>query len=1184
LTCTNCGTENEAARKFCMECGSPLAANCPACGAPNDPRAKFCGECGTPFGSQQPATTAGRPPSAVADQPVAERRLVSILFADLVGFTTLSENRDAEEIRDLLTRYFDTCRRLIGLYGGTIEKFIGDAVMAVWGAPTATEDDAERAVRAGLDLVQAVTDLGEEVGAPDLQARAGVLTGEAAVNLRAQGQGMVAGDLVNTASRIQSAAPPGGVFVGDVTRRATEAAIVYEDAGVFELKGKAEPVPLWRALRVVAGARGGLKSAGLEAPFVGRDRELRTVKELFFASAEDGKSHLASIIGTAGIGKSRLAWEFYKYFDGLPQLTYYHRGRCLAYGEGVAYWALAEMVKMRARIAEVEDPASAVAKLHASVEEHVPDPDERRWVEPRLAHLIGLEERTAADREDLFAAWRLFFERLAEKDPTVMVFEDMQWADAALVDFIEYLLEWSRNHPIFVLTLTRPEFLERRPTWGVGKRNFTSLYLEPLPREAMEELLTGLVPGLPGDLIAQILTRAEGIPLYAVETVRMLLDKGMLAEEGAVYRPTGTISSLAVPETLQALIAARLDGLAPQERLLIQDAAVLGKSFFKKGLASLSGIGESDLEPLLTSLVRKEILSQQADARSPEHGQYGFLQDLVKKVAYDTLSKRERKAKHLAAAAFIEEGWGGEEEEVVEVVAAHYLQAYGADPSAPDAPEIKSKAGDMLGRAGERAASLAAAEEALRYFEQALELADEPLLQAELHERASRTAWAAGRTGDARRHAEQAMATFDSIGLSHPAARVLARLGQIDQQAGHIDQAVERMERAYEVLSADEPDEVLATLAAQIARLLYFRGRHEAAAERIELALDLAETLRLPEVLAHGLNTKGLLLQVRGRFEETAALLEKALEVALAHDLTEAADRTYVNLGALASYQDRNLDAANFAKAGLELARRVGDRPAELRALANSAAAHAAMGRWEEAASRVNEILGTEDLASLGGVLVELLTFGPVLAHQDDLAGARRMLALLPAGGSSEDVQTRMVYRAQEAPVLRAEGRIQEALAAATDAWSARSELGLTQDVKEGLVVAIEISLDLGDLDRAEELLGAVEALRPGELTPFLQANGARLGARLTAARGDQEQPDSGFRAAAGIFRDLPAFFWLGVTLLEHGEWLTGVARTEEARPPLAEAREIFERLKALPWLDRLARVESASVVTGTSV
>ena len=321
--------------------------------------------------------------------PAAERKLVSVLFADLVGFTSLSEQRDSEDTREILSRYFDTCRRLIELYGGTVEKFIGDAVMAVWGTPTATEDDAERAVRAALDLVAAVSALGDEVGTPELRARAGVLTGEAAVTLGAEGEGMVAGDLVNTASRIQSLAEPGTVLVGEATRRATEQTIAYEDAGSHELKGKVSLTPLWRALRVVSGARGSLKSAGLEAPFVGRDRELRQIKDLFHACADEAKAHLVSITGIAGIGKSRLGWEFYKYFDGIAQITYWHRGRCLSYGEGVTYWALADMVRMRARIAEDEEPGSALGKLAAVVEEHISDAEERRFVEPRLAHLLG---------------------------------------------------------------------------------------------------------------------------------------------------------------------------------------------------------------------------------------------------------------------------------------------------------------------------------------------------------------------------------------------------------------------------------------------------------------------------------------------------------------------------------------------------------------------------------------------------------------------------------------------------------------------------------------------------------------------------------------------------------------------------------------------------------------------------
>src|SRR4051794_16235376 len=503
--CSACGTEFRPGRRFCGECGRPLGVACAACGAELSPSDKFCGECGTPVaaGGSRPAPAA----TAMAEAKVAERRLVSILFADLVGFTTLSEHRDPEEVRELLSRYFDRCRSLIERYGGTVEKFIGDAVMAVWGTPVAREDDAEGAVRAALALTQAVTALGEEVGAPGLRLRVGVLTGSAAVELGAEGEGMVLGDAVNTASRLQSIAAPGTVLVDDATRRASEAAIAYEDAGTHAVKGREQPVRTWTALSVVAGAAGARRAVGLEAPFVGREAELQLIVDALEDSVAGRAARLVTVSGDAGSGKSRLLWELFKYVDGIEDQRYWHQGRCPSYGEGVAYWALAEMIRARAGIAEDEEASSARTKLEAAVERFVGDERERRLVEPRLAHLLGIEQRTASEPADLFSGWRLFFERMAATDPVILVFEDVQWADSGLLGFIDYLLEWSADHPIFILALGRPELEERRPSWGTAAR------LEPLPPAAMQALLAGLVPGLPPDLAARILERAEGVPL-----------------------------------------------------------------------------------------------------------------------------------------------------------------------------------------------------------------------------------------------------------------------------------------------------------------------------------------------------------------------------------------------------------------------------------------------------------------------------------------------------------------------------------------------------------------------------------------------------------------------------------------------------------------------------------------------
>ncbi len=1157
MTCEGCGSQNEAGRKFCGECGRALALGCPSCGAPNAAATKFCGECGT--------SLAG-PVAAVpqVSTPTAERRLVTVLFADLVGFTTLSESRDAEEVRELLSRYFDTCRRLIELYGGTVEKFIGDAVMAVWGTPVATEDDAERAVRAALDLVAAVSALGDEVGAPELRVRAGVLTGEAAVTIGATGEGMVAGDLVNTASRVQSVADPGTVFVGESTRRTTEQTVVFEDAGSFELKGKEGLTPLWKALRVVSGARGSLKSTGLEAPFVGRERELRQIKDLFHTSADEKKAHLVSVTGIAGIGKSRLAWEFYKYFDGLPQSTYWHRGRCLAYGEGVTYWALADMVRMRCRITEDEEPASAVAKLHATIEEHIADPEERRFVEPRVAQLLGLADGEAREKQDLFAAWRLFFERLADVYPTVLAFEDMQWADASLLDFVEYLLDWSRNSPLYVITLARPELIERRPTWGAGHRNFSSLYLEPLSSSAMEELLAGLVPGLPEEIRDQILARAEGVPLYAVETVRMLLDRGLLVLDGSVYRPTGAIESLEVPETLHALIAARLDGLPPEERRLLQDGAVLGKTFTRNALAALIGV-DAEIEQLLASLVRKEVLGVQADSRSPEHGQYGFLQDLVRHVAYETLAKRERRAKHLAAAEYLSQAFAADEDEVVEVIAAHYVAALDAAPTADDASDIRERAQLMLARAGERAASLGASAEARRYFEQATELAEDASEQASLLHRAGEMAARAGDPDAARELLDASITLYEEVGDTHAAARVLFRLARVDAFTGRRDEGMTRMEGAFEVISGDEPDENLALLAVRLSFGYWYSGDLERAAERAELALDIAEAHAYPAALAMALRAKTGIAQSRGHGEEASALLRRALEIALAHDVLGEASTCFFWLSDKCFQRDEYIDALGYLDESLALSRKRGDRPGEWSTLAEQTYPLVMLGRWDEAQTAIEEF--TPEQIDAGGLLLSMLQSAvEVHVRRGELDEARRILALFSRLEKSTDTQERSSYLGCRATLRRAEGQLREALADGEATIEAgRASFGIAaQSSKQGLVEALEAASALGESAKVEELLALVEGIPTGTRPPYLDAQAKRFRAGFS---GD----GAGYEAAAARFRELGIVFWLAVTLLEHAEWLVANERAGEAVPLLDEAREVFERLGAVPWLARVA-------------
>jgi predicted ATPase len=910
---------------------------------------------------------------------------------------------------------------------------------------------------------------------------------------------------------------------------------------------------------VIASRRGEGRATGLEAPFVGREGEMRLIKDLFHAASDERRARLVSILGIAGIGKTRLSAEFERYIDGLVGDVYWHRGRCLAYGEGVAYWALAEMVRMRAGIAEQEAPEDATAKLRETLEQHVADPDERAWVEPRLAQLLGLGDGASTDREDLFAAWRFFFERLAERNPTVLVFEDLQWADTALLDFVDYLLDWSRNHPLFVLALARPELADRHPGWSMTKRDFTSISLEPLSDDAMDALLEGLVPDLPEELRARIRERAEGVPLYAVETVRMLIDRGLLE---------GEIESLEVPETLHALIAARLDDLESTERRVIEDASVLGKSFTKDGLAALTGMDGQDLEPILATLVRKDLLTLQADPRSPERGNYSFLQALVQRIAHDTLSRKEQKARHLAAARYFEESWGSEEAEIVEVTAAHYLDAYRADPDAPDAAEIRSAAREALVRAARRARSVAATEQAQSYFEQAADLAEEPAAQAELLEQAGAMAENSGRPAAGVTLFEEAIALFTVEDLPHAAARVEAKLASVLWDLGQIDTAAERMARSFEILRGDEPDEDLAALAAQLGRIHWFTGNTEAAVEPLEFALEIAESLYLPEVLSEALNTKNLLLIQKGRRQESEALLRHSLRLAHEHGIQHSVFRAQFNLAYHVSGEDRYEEAREIDQAALELARRRGDRGWAWAFLGHFRQTDYLLGNWENLDVTEEEV--SELLEAGIRARIDMLAICPhAYLHMGRLEPLQRLIERMPE--PSAEVQDIAAHALGLSAHARAEGRHADALARAEQVLAMGDDLGFEHPFNRlAFVDALEAALEMGDLDSIRGRVEEFRRRRPADQLPFGVGQVRRFEALLAARAGEDGRANEKFRAAAEMLREISARFYLAVVLLEHGEWLAESGRSEDAEPLLKEAREIFERLGAAPWLERL--------------
>ena len=1094
-----------------------------------------------------------------ASATTTERRLVSILFADLVGFTTRSEGRDPEETRELLSRYFDVAREIVERYGGAVEKFIGDAVMAVWGAPVAQEDDAERAVRAALDLVAGVRRL-----AAGLEARAGILTGEAAVNLSARGQGMVAGDLVNTASRLQSVAAPGAVLVDEATRRAAEAAVVFEDAGEQVLKGKSAPLVASRAVRVVAERGGRRRSGTLEAPFVGRDDELRMLQDIYHATARERRARLVSITGQAGIGKSRLVWELEKYFDGLVETLFWHHGRSPTYGEGITFWALGEMVRRRAGLAESDDEATTRARISVTVNQWIPDETDRRWIETSLLALLGVGEVPGEGRDELFAAWRAFFEAIARQAPTVLVFEDLHASDSGLLDFIDHLLDWSRDYPILVITMARPELLERRPSWGAGRRNFVGMALEPLPDASMRELLAGLVPGLPDTVVRAILSRADGVPLYAVETVRMLVNEGRLERVGEAYQPIGDLGGMAVPESLHALIAARLDAIEPADRQLLQDGAVLGQSFSVAALAALAGEPAGTLEPRLRALVRRELLRFEDDPRSPERGQYGFTQGLVREVAYGTLARRQRRDRHLAAARYYE-ALG--DEELAGVLAAHYLSAYEESPEGDERAALRIQARLALNGAAERATSLGASEQALRYLEDALRIALDPAEEAVIRESAGVAATAAGRVDDAARHLDRAIELYEQRGEGGSVLRATTieancfiSVLRLAEAAALLDAV---LARHPELLGSTEAVAVSAALA----RCAYMSGDYHRAVTLAELALDAAEHSNQIDLIADTLTTRANSLISFGRGRESRIIHEGVIRFAEANGLTRAGMRALISLCATQATTEPR-DGLALARRSLPQSRRLGWRTVERYLVCNGAEAALRLGEWEWTVTEIERLLPElSDAADRADAVAELVSVN-ALRGRSVAELTAELLAV-----ATDDPQGRSEMRCVWSRVALAEGRLEDAYEAATEGVDLTTEYGYA-----AIPLAAHAAIWLRDSERAVAVVDAAH----GWWSPALETDLATIRAGLEALAGNEQAALAAYHGARLAWLELGCDFDLALCAIDMATLLP--PGHPEVIAAADEARVILERIGARPFIDRLdAAMSEASPSTSSA-
>ena len=891
------------------------------------------------------------------------------------------------------------------------------------------------------------------------------------------------------------------------------------------------------------------------------------------------------------MGKSRLGWEFFKYVDGLAETVWWHQGRCLSYGEGVAFWALAEMVRQRLGIAE-EDPAEVAAvKLAGGLDRFVGDADERTYVGKRLSRLLGAafagDGGGLLTREELFAGWRLFFERLAAVHPVVLLVEDAQYADGGLLDFLDHLIDWVRDLPVLVLVLARPELVQARPGFGVG-RNRTALRLDPLDAASMDQLAEALVPGMPAAARAKITSQAQGIPLFAVETVRSLIDRDIVQPLDGAYRLVGEVGELAVPDSLHALLAARLDALDPGIRRLVTDAAVLGTTFPAEALIAVCGQDDAVVRAALAELVRREVFSVSADPLSPEQGSYRFAQNMLRQVAYDTLSRRDRKARHLTVAAYLRAAFASDGEEVADVIARHYLDALDAVPDDPDADEIRGQAVAALIRAGERAERTGAPALAAGSYATAAGLTMPGTGKGEdtaggrpsagmLWERAARAAETSGNYAAATGHAGRAREYHLDHGQPRAAARAQSIAGAALLQWHRLAEAREQLTAAMEVLRAD-PDADTVYAMRQLAAVEMFTGSPDAdrlTTETLTLGQDLGvDTSELAGLFV----TRGIYLAMRSRRPQAIAYLGEAARLATQDGHTLALGRAQLNLSLVQTAAADTATAAETARAAAGHLRRVGARHYLAVAVGSLAQALLMLGDWDAAeaeltqAAEADGLADNEDLACFGGWLAALR--GDAAAAEMTLAGLRDLRA-------SENLQDEAEISLVEGFTAAARRQPDDALLHARATLARVDALGIDHTLMLwAWPLAARAAYDLRDASATSELLALLDACQPGHLAPMQRAERDLVRARM-AADHDTAAAVASFAAAVVGLRELSTPYHLAHGLLDHAAFLTCLDDASAAAAATEEARDIASNLRCQPLLDRAASITPATIRYG---